>query len=68
MNQPVQFDRWYDDFNRFAGDLYPGRYTRDFVRDLVEQAVNAFGSVDDVPCSDLAAHITAYKAKRRRDR
>ncbi len=38
------------------------------IHTLVEQAVNAFGSVDDVPCSDLAAHITAYKAKRRRDR
>lgn len=31
--------RWYDDFNRFAGDLYPGRYTADFCRELARQAV-----------------------------
>lgn len=37
MTQPIQFDRWYEDFNRFAGDLYPGRYTREFVEELVEQ-------------------------------
>ena len=37
MSQTIQFDRWYEDFNRFAGDLYPGRYTRDFVKELVEQ-------------------------------
>ncbi len=37
MSEKVQFDRWYEDFNRFAGDLYPGRYTREFVQDLVEQ-------------------------------
>jgi quinolinate synthase len=37
MARPIQFERWYEDFNRFAGDLYPGRYTRDFVKELVEQ-------------------------------
>ncbi len=37
MTQPIQFERWYDDFNRFAGDLYPERYSRDFVKELVEQ-------------------------------
>jgi quinolinate synthase len=37
MARPIQFERWYEDFNRFAGDLYPGRYTRPFVQELVEQ-------------------------------
>ena len=37
MARPIQFDRWYEDFNRFAGDLYPGRYTREFVQAIVEQ-------------------------------
>ena len=32
----IQLDTWYEDFNRFAGDLYPGRYTRDYVKDLVD--------------------------------
>lgn len=38
MDNWIQVDSWYDRFNRFAGDLYPGRYTREFVVDLVEQA------------------------------
>ena len=29
----IDLDTWYEDFNRFAGDLYPGRYTRDYVKD-----------------------------------
>ncbi len=37
MTQRTQVDAWYDKFNRFAGDLYPGRYGRDFVTELVEQ-------------------------------
>jgi quinolinate synthase len=28
-------DNWYEQFNRLAGDLYPGRYSREYVRDLV---------------------------------
>lgn len=28
--------KWYIDFNRFAGDLYPGRYTYPFCQDLAE--------------------------------
>jgi quinolinate synthase len=30
-----RFETWYEDFNRYAGDLYEGRYTRDYVKDLV---------------------------------
>ncbi len=36
MQNGIDFESWYEDFNRFAGDLYPGRYTRDAVKDLVE--------------------------------
>ena len=37
MPEPIQYDAWYERFNRFAGDLYPGRYTPEFVRELVDQ-------------------------------
>jgi quinolinate synthase len=36
MREEIQFESWYQNFNRLAGDLYPGRYTRDRVKDLVE--------------------------------
>src|SRR3970040_362585 len=36
MVQEIKFDTWLDRFQRFAGDLYPGRYTSDYVKDLVE--------------------------------
>ena len=35
MQNGIRFDTWYEDFNRYAGDLYEGRYTRDYVKDLV---------------------------------
>ena len=35
QNRP-EFATWHERFNRFAGDLYPHRYTRDYVTDLVE--------------------------------
>ncbi len=31
--------RWRNNFNRFAGDLYPGRYDEATCRDLVEKAI-----------------------------
>lgn len=36
MQNGISFDGWYDRFSRYAEDLYPGRYTRDYVKDLVE--------------------------------
>jgi quinolinate synthase len=36
LNEAPQFDLWYERFNRLAGDLYPGRYSREYVQDLVE--------------------------------
>ncbi len=31
----LPYSQWYDTFNRFAGDLYPGRYTREYTASLV---------------------------------
>jgi quinolinate synthase len=36
MHNGSTFDSWYERFSRYAGDLYPGRYTRAFVQDLVD--------------------------------
>lgn len=36
----VLAEKWYEDFNRFAGDLYPGRYTLEKCRELAEMAVD----------------------------
>lgn len=32
----LRFEDWHDAFNRLAGDLYPGRYTREFTAELVD--------------------------------
>ena len=32
----MTFDKWHDDFSRFAEDLYPRRYSRDYVKLLAE--------------------------------
>ena len=34
----VTVDVWYERVSRFAEDLYPGRYTRAYVKQLVELA------------------------------
>lgn len=31
--------QWYSDFNHFAGDLYPGRYTLPFCQELAEKGI-----------------------------
>jgi quinolinate synthase len=36
VNQAAQLETWYAQLNRWAGDLYPGRYSRELVRELVE--------------------------------
>ena len=38
MYNEIQFEAWYERFNRLGGDLYPGRYSREYVGDLVETA------------------------------
>ena len=59
MNEPIQFERWYEYFNRFAGDLYPGRYTRDFVKDLVEQGREVLALAEEKN-SAIVAHNYQY--------
>ncbi|MEZ5361208.1 MAG: quinolinate synthase NadA [Bryobacterales bacterium] len=59
MAQPTQFERWYDDFNRHAGDLYPGRYTRGFVQDLVEQGKQVLAKAKEKN-SVIVAHNYQY--------
>lgn len=36
--EPLRFENWYDEFNRHAGDLYPGRYTHEFADALIDTA------------------------------
>jgi quinolinate synthase len=35
MSSDIEFETWYQLFNWLAGDLYPGRYSMKYVRDLV---------------------------------
>ncbi len=36
--QQLPLSDWYDTFNRLAGDLYPGRYTKEYVSQLTDTA------------------------------
>ena len=36
--QQLPLTDWYDTFNRTAGDLYPGRYTREYTSQLIDTA------------------------------
>lgn len=36
--QRLPLEKWYDTFNRAAGDLYPGRYTREYTAQLQDTA------------------------------
>ena len=36
--QQLALTDWYDTFNRDAGDLYPGRYTREYISQLTDVA------------------------------
>ncbi len=36
--QPLALKDWYETFNRNAGDLYPGRYTREYTSRLTDTA------------------------------
>lgn len=52
---------WYERFNRLAGDLYPGRYSREYVCDLVEMwqeilALAGRKAVDRHPGAELLIH------------
>ena len=38
MSYEIQSEAWYERFNRLGDDLYPGRYSREYVGNLVEAA------------------------------
>jgi quinolinate synthase len=38
MANKTQFETWYERFNRLGGDLYPGRYSPEYVEEFVETA------------------------------
>lgn len=38
MVHEIQFEAWHGTFNRLGDGLYPGRYSREYVADLVEMA------------------------------
>ena len=53
------FEQWYEDFSRFAEDLYPGRYSRDYVRLLVEMS-DEVQSLARQKSSTIVAHNYQY--------
>jgi quinolinate synthase len=59
MRNGISADQWYEDFNRFAGDLYPGRYTRDYVKDLAEMGKQV-RSLAAAKQSSIVAHNYQY--------
>lgn len=51
--------RWYEDFNRFAADLYPGRYMRLKVRELADISLEIEALAVQVG-STIATHFYTY--------
>ncbi len=49
-------DDWFVDFNTYAGDLYPGRYTAEYCLELAEQAVEIKRLAAEVPDTLIVAH------------
>ncbi len=59
MVTEIRFDLWYERFSRFAEDLYPGRYTRAYVQELVEMG-RAAAALALQKCSTVVAHNYQY--------
>lgn len=53
--QRIPVERWYDTFNRFAGDLYPGRYSRAYTAGLADIA-RRVGELAERKQSLIVAH------------
>lgn len=53
--QRIPVERWYDTFNRFAGDLYPGRYSRAYTAGLADIAQRV-GELAERKQSLIVAH------------
>lgn len=51
--------KWYEDFNRFAGDLYPGRYSWDYCRYL-EDLARQIEELAEKKQSTIVAHNYLY--------
>ena len=62
MQNGIDFESWYEDFNRFAGDLYPGRYTRDAVKDLVEVGRQVNQAAKEKKLADRRAQLSIPRA------
>jgi len=59
MTNGIHFDEWYERLSRYAEDLYPGRYTREYVKDLVELARRAKARAQEKR-STIVAHNYQY--------
>ncbi len=59
MTNGIRFDAWYERFSRFAGDLYPGRYSRDYVHALVEMGKQVQALAQEKQ-STIVAHNYQY--------
>ena len=55
----MTFDKWHDDFSRFAEDLYPDRYPRDYVKLLAEMGEEVW-SLARQKNSTIVAHNYQY--------
>jgi len=55
----MRFAQWYEDFSRFAEDLYPRRYSRDYVRLLAEMSEEV-QSLARQKSSTIVAHNYQY--------
>jgi quinolinate synthase len=59
MTAEISVDLWYERFSLLAEDLYPGRYTRDYVKTLVEIAEEV-ESLARLKRSTIVAHNYQY--------
>jgi quinolinate synthase len=59
MSDDIHFESWYQDFTRFAGDVYPGRYTRERVNDLIDIA-REISALARQKASVIVAHNYTY--------
>jgi quinolinate synthase len=59
MRNGITFEAWYERFSRFGEDLYPGRYSRNYVHELVEMG-RKVRSLAQQKQSTIVAHNYQY--------
>jgi quinolinate synthase len=59
MTNGIRFEDWYERFSRHAEDLYPGRYSAAYVRDLVEMGKQVQARAQEKQ-STIVAHNYQY--------